>query len=242
MMKKMWIGIAAVLVLMFLLMQAFEGMQSKMEEKQNTPAATLAETTAEETAVTAERREDMTEESIQKTELPFSVLFYGKILSIRETDDGISQLQMDSPRDGRWVMNFGKDACYVDSGERRAFDPSELKEEDSVYVFCSPIAARSLPPQSPAYVVVRNIPMDAGCPMYHEVQKITEDGDSLILTVDGGKTLKLPAEDQLLSYEGQELAHTELREGQRIMGWYWDRGEEVIRASHVMILPDLQQE
>lgn len=241
-MKKKWIWIAALLVIMFLVMMLFSGIQNKMEEKNTPPADASVETTAEEITEAAEEQENIMEETTEKTEIPFSVLFYGKIQEINEKDGNISRLQMDSPRDGKWVMNLGKDTCYVDSGERRYFDPSELQVEQSVYVFCSPAATRSLPPQSPAYVVVRNIPMDAGCPMYHQIEKIKEENGNLVLEVDGGKKLSMAAEDLLLSYEGGELEHTELREGQRIMGWYWDQGEEIVRASHIMILPDLDQE
>ena len=45
---------------------------------------------------------------------------------------------------------------------------------ESVYVFHSPISTRSLPPQSAAYAVVRNIPQDISCAQYHVVEEITE--------------------------------------------------------------------
>lgn len=66
-------------------------------------------------------------------------------------------------------MNISSDTVWIDSGNRTASDPADLKEGESVYVFHSPISTRSLPPQSAAYAVVRNIPQDISCAQYHVV-------------------------------------------------------------------------
>ena len=236
-MTKKWIYIAAVLVMMFVLMQAFDAIQNKMKLKEELPLTPVDATSAAEEVETQKGLEEVTAE----TDLPFSVLYYGQILEMTGNNGNISRLVMESPKNGEWIMNLGQATCFVNSGEYKAFDPSELQTGDRVYVFHSSVSTMSLPPHSSAYVVVKNIPMDAGCPMYHQVEKITDEDDCIRLTVDGGKMLSLSAEDHLLSYDGQEINHSELHEGQRIMGWYWDRGEDVVRASHLMILPDLVQ-
>ena len=241
-MKKNWVGIIGTVVFLIVIMQLFSGAKHTFSEKDQPaaeePLQTAAPTESEETE---EMTKDILEEKLPS--IPASVLFYGEILEIRTEEDGsISQLVMESPRDGCRIMNLGSPTCYINSGERKSFEADELQKGDRIYVFHSLASTMSLPPQSPAYVVVKNIPMDAGCPMYHQIEEITEKNGELLLAVSNGKTLKLSAEDHLLSYDGHELEHSELKAGQRIMGWYWDQGEEIIRASHLMILPEMEQE
>lgn len=241
-MKKKWIGIIGAFVLLFVIFQLFNGAKQAFSEK-----AQPAEQEVPQTAIQTEslEKEEVIKAVLEQKQpsIPGPVLFYGEVLEVRTEEDGsISQLVMKSPKEERRIMNLGEPTCYINSGERRSFDAAQLQKGDRVYVFHSIASTMSLPPQSAAYVVVKNIPMDAGCPMYHRIEKITEQDDGLVLEVSGGKTLRLPSEDHLLSYEGQELDHSELQEGQYIMGWYWDQGEEIIRASHLMILPEMEQE
>ena len=61
-----------------------------------------------------------------------------------------------------------------------------MKEGEGIYVFHSPVETASLPPQSPAYAVVRNVPQDAGCAQYHRVEAVSEENGTLRITTDNG--------------------------------------------------------
>ena len=187
-----------------------------------------------ETEITLEPTE---ETSLQ---LPDAMLYYGEIQKIRRDGDGKPEaLQMLSPRDGAYVMNLGEKTRYIDSGERKCFDPGILEEGQRYYVFCSPVQARTLPPQSPAFAVVGNIPMDAGCAMYHEAEKMqNRDGTWQITTDHGNLTLELDAASTVLDYAGNQTDLSALQEGGFFMAWYWNQGEEVVHASHIMVLPE----
>lgn len=171
--------------------------------------------------------------------LPDSVLYYGEIKELVTDEEGkLSQLRMESPKDGPWFMNLGEETVYIDSGRRIPFDPARLTAGDRVYVFHSPIAARSMPPQSPAFAVAAYIPMDASCAMYHEIEEIRQEGDrTLIVTDNGEKTLGLEPDAELLTYDGRTAQLQDLTVGGHVMAWYWDRGEDVLSASHLMLLP-----
>ena len=155
--------------------------------------------TAEPAASETVTEETKAEETVPP--LPDSVLYYGEIKKIRQDDQGVPEkLIMESPRDGAWVMNLGESTAYIDSGKRMAFSPDRLQAGDRVYVFHSPIATRSLPPQSNAFAVVGYIPMDASCGMYHQVEALRQQGDQLQITVENGtKTLGADGDTQLLS-------------------------------------------
>ena len=102
----------------------------------------------------------------------------------------------------------------------------------------SPISARSMPPQSSAFAVVRNIPMDAGCAMYHEIEKLEYNNNQLFITSENGeKTLLADENTEILTYGGESADPSQIEEGGFLMAWYWDRGEEILHASHLMILP-----
>lgn len=176
--------------------------------------------------------------------LPDAILYYGEILEIDLDEEGAPvRLQMDSPRDGPFGMNLGDWTFYIDSGRRQTFDPGTLKVGDRVYVFHSPMVARSMPPQAAAFVVLNNIPMDASCGMYHKIETLTQEGEDLLITTDqGGKTLRAAPDTVILSPEGEEKTLSDLKEGNFLIAWYWDRGEEILSPSHLMLLPELKTE
>ena len=124
----------------------------------------------------------------QAQTLPASVLYFGQVTQVIRDEAGtVTRLVLSSERYGEYIMNISSDTVWIDSGNRTASDPADLKEGESVYVFHSPISTRSLPPQSAAYAVVRNIPQDISCAQYHVVEEITEGEDGgLIVTTDNG--------------------------------------------------------
>lgn len=100
--------------------------------------------------------------------LPNSVLYYGTLTEIvRDEDGSIFQLSMDSEQFGEYVMNISEQTAWIDSANHTAADPAALQEGQSLYVFHSPIATLSLPPQSAAFAVVTNLPMDAQSAQLH---------------------------------------------------------------------------
>ncbi len=171
--------------------------------------------------------------------LPDAVLYYGEIQKIKNSEDGTpARLVMDSEPYGPYIMNLGEKTCYVDSGKGTALDVGDFQEGDRVYVFHSPTAARSMPPQSTAFVLLKNIPMDASCGMYHEVEKIQAHEDGVqITTDDGSKVMGISGETNITTYSGEPASMDQIQEGSFIIAWYWDQGEAVKRVSRVMLLP-----
>ena len=142
-------------------------------------------------ALAAEPAAPQTDTSLTQEEtLPDSVLYYGTVTEVVRDEAGtVSRLALSSEWYGDYVMNLSADTVWVDAGKRAASDPSDLEAGEAVYVFHSPVSTRSLPPQSAAYAVVRNMPQDMGCPMYHEVEAVTEQDGRLTITTDNGGLL-----------------------------------------------------
>ena len=123
--------------------------------------------------------------------LPGSVLYYGTVQEIVKDENGnITRLRMDSERYGEYIMNITEQTVWIDSGRCIASDPVTLTEGEGIYVFHSAAAALSLPPQSVALSVVRDIPADAGTAQFHEVEAVSlEDGQLTITTNNGGLSI-----------------------------------------------------
>ena len=171
-----------------------------------------------------------------------SVLYYGTVEEIVRGEDGsISRLRMTSERYGEYVMILSEQTVWIDSGERTAADPADLQEGEGVYVFHSTAATMSLPPQSPALAVVRNVPMDAGCAQYHEVEAVSLENGCLTITTDNGGLLIRADEKTGLSRYGSEdeIALEDIQPGSWIMAWYDAVAESYpgqTNASHLMLL------
>ena len=155
--------------------------------------------------------------------LPDSVLYYGTVKEIgKNADGGVAWLRMTSDRYGEYVMNISADTVWIDSGKHAASDPADLQEGESLYVFHSTVETRSLPPQSTAFAVVRNLPMDAGCAWYHEVESVALENGRLTITTDNGNLLiSADEKTQLFCYGDKEpVSLKDIQPGDRIMAWY----------------------
>lgn len=155
--------------------------------------------------------------------LPDSVLYYGTVQEVITDEEGaVTALWLDSERYGEYVMNIFPETVWIDSGNRAAGDSSDLKTGEGVYVFHSPVSTRSLPPQSQAFAVVRNIPQDAPSPQYHKVEEVSEaDGRVRITTGNGGLIISADEETDVSTYSGAPAGKlSELKPGDHIMAWY----------------------
>lgn len=179
--------------------------------------------------------------------LPDSVLYYGRVEAISRDEDGeMTALRMSSERYGEYVMRISEDTVWIDSGDRTASDPATLKEDEGLYVFHSPVSTRSMPPQSAAFAIVRNIPQDASCARYHKVEAVEEkDGTLRITTDNGGLYLLVDQETSLSSYAGSAPAGLGgIKAGSHIMAWY---GAVALsypgqaHADHIMVLDRVQE-
>ena len=181
----------------------------------------------------------LVEESVS---LPDSVLYYGTVETIyRDESGGMTSLHMFSDRYGEYVMHLSEDTVWIDSGNRTASDPATLKEGEGLYVFHSPAATLSLPPQSAAFAIVRNIPQDAGCAQYHKVSETALEDGQLKITVDRGGLSLLTDDKTEFSFYNREgvPAPEDIPAGSRIIAWY-DAYAAVYPgqtyARHVMVL------
>ena len=176
--------------------------------------------------------------------LPHSELYYGTVTAIGRDEAGAPvRLTLTSVAYGDYVMNLSADTVWVDCAARAASDPGTLKEGESVYVFHSPASTRSLPPQSAAYAVVRNIPQDSVGAHYHVVEAVEDgpDGSVRIVTDRGGLYLSADGETGLSRYGGGAApALSQLRAGDRLMAWYGAVAESwpaQAHAQHILVLP-----
>lgn len=175
--------------------------------------------------------------------LPDSVLYYGTVQEIRKDAEGnIIQLCMDSDRYGEYVMNTTEQTVWINSGRRTASDPADLWVGEGVYVFHSPVETSSLPHQSAAFAVIRNIPMDVGCAQYHKVEAVSLEQGQLEITTDNGGLYILADENTTLSlYNSDDAAALEdIQVGSHVMAWYESYTAAYpgqAHADHLMLLP-----
>ena len=164
---------------------------------------------------------------LQEDKLPAaaqSALYYGRVSEIRKDAQGaITQLVMESEAYGDYIMNLSDQVVWIDSGNHTASDPSTLQQGEGIYVFHSSASTQSLPPQSAALAIVRNIPQDITSAHYHVVEEVEtqENGAVRILTNQGELQLLVNQETGLSRYNGGEIFDpAQLKSRDRVMAWY----------------------
>lgn len=171
--------------------------------------------------------------------LPDSVLYYGTVEEIVTDEEGnITQLRMTSDRYGEYGMNIAEETFWIDSGRKAVSDSSNLQVGERIYIFHSPVATFSLPPQSAAFAVVRNIPMDVGCAQYHLVEAVSLEGDSLEITTENGSLSILADSTTTLSRYGSdgEISLQDIQPDSHVMAWYGPTEAGSVHAQHLMLL------
>ena len=177
------------------------------------------------------------------------VLYTGKITEIlKDANGSVTGLQMESERNGSYVMNVSEETVWIDNKAYAAFNPSNLAVGENLYVYHSPISTRSMPPQSAAFAVVRGVLSDGDVATYHVVEGVEtqEDGSIRITTDNGGLYLFAGKETKVAPYLSNGSTELEnLQAGDRIMAWY-----SVVMLSYpgqahpsaIMILPETAAE
>lgn len=181
---------------------------------------------------------------------PDSVLYYGTVTAVDDNEQNEPvRVTMNSERYGEMVFHVGAQTYYVDGGKAMAADAKELLQEgQGLYVYHSSAVTASLPPQSAAYVFVGNMPMDMGCPKYHEVENLTknEDGSVTITTDNGSLLLTIAADAKINPYLSKNLpAMDDIQTGDYIMAWYdvvLESYPAQAGTSQVLLLPDVVEQ
>lgn len=174
--------------------------------------------------------------------LPESTLYYGRVEKILLDDAGkMTALRLSSERYGEYVMNLSDETVWIDSGRQTASDKSTLAEGEAVYVFHSAVSTRSLPPQSRAFAVVRNVPQDAGSAHYMKIDSVEEaDGVATVTANNGTKSFAVDGQTTYSPYLTKNIVTLkDLQAGSRVMVWYtFSRDGNERAARHIMLLPE----
>lgn len=153
-----------------------------------------------------------------------SVLYYGQVTAILTDETGaVTQLALSSDRYGEYIMNVSAETLWVDAGRQSAADSRDLSVGEGLYIYHSPVSTRSLPPQSAAYVVIRNVPEDSSAPHFHTVEEVIaqEDGSVQILVDGGGLYISADGETGLSHYQSDDASQlSDLQVGDRVLAWY----------------------
>ena len=136
-------------------------------------------------------------------------LYYGKITEITrdEQTGAVTSLLMESEKYGAYVFHLDESTLLLDSGAGIRTTADKLAVGDGIYVFHSPIATMSIPPQSFAEAIVTNIPQDAGCAMLHTVEAVqkNEDGSVTVTTDRGGLQLTIAKDAVYGDFNGRQI-------------------------------------
>ena len=194
---------------------------------------------------------------IELERLPNAVLYYGEIKDIiLDSNNVVKNIVMSSENNGEFIFNIGNNTVCIDSGNAVAKDIRNLEKGDKVYVFHSFVSTMSIPPQSEAFAIVSNIPMDARSAMYHVVDTCKIIGNQLIISdtnYSDDSQLEIAVD---LSKDGSIIKYTDdksfktpaelaeqIKSGTRIMAWYdsidTSNNPGTTQAMRVMILPEL---
>lgn len=175
-------------------------------------------------------------------------LYYGRITEITrdEQTGAVTSLLMESEKYGAYVFHLDESTLLLDSGAGIRTTADKLAVGDGIYVFHSPIATMSIPPQSFAEAIVTNIPQDAGCAMLHTVEAVkeNEDGSVTVTTDRGGLQLTIAKNAVYGDFNGRQIMGADdLRVGTRIFAWYnTESSPAQATTNHVAVAPAKAQD
>lgn len=173
-------------------------------------------------------------------------LYYGRVTNINKSSDGeIKSIKMYSDYQKEYVFITSNQTYWIDSGNKKAISPDTLELQEGAYVFYGDIATASLPPQSQALAIVKNIPQDAMSAQYYVVEEVIKDKDGIKLQVDnGGLFIKIDEKTNLSPYRTKNIVKMkDIVKGSKIMAWYYPYATVYpgnTYATHIMLLPEIK--
>lgn len=216
-------GLAACLVAVLGMTACSSTQNEVVTSEPETPAVTSTPEEAEETIATETPETSEGEETEDVEEMPASETYFGAVASIEKDEEGnVISISLTSEENGDYVMNVTENTVWVDAVEKVKTSQEDLAEDETIYVYHSPVSTRSLPPQSEAFAVVLNVPQDSAVGVYHEVEEITTtENDTRLLTNNGGLYLIVSDVTAVKDYETGEVADiSAVAEGDRVIAWY----------------------
>ena len=168
---------------------------------------------------------------------PDCELYYGTVTELVTDGTGdLSQILMESERYGAYAMSISDCAVFVDSSSHFASDAKTLAVGERIYVYHSPMSTRSLPPQTEAYAVVRNLPMDTSAAHYHRAEAVVErSGQGVITAEHGALTLIVDDDTEVKHLNGTPASLSDIQPDRYVLAWYEGSGE--VHADHLLLLP-----
>lgn len=119
------------------------------------------------------------------------------------------------------VLRVTEDTIILDAvtGAERKF--SDLKQDEILYAYTSPVMTRSLPPQSNAELILCGIPADFGAPAYAQIQSVTaRDDGGMDVLMDNAVILHLSGDTKLMAYGDASGKLEDLKPGVMLLSWY----------------------
>lgn len=147
------------------------------------------------------------------------------------------------------ILNISDKTFCIDNKTRTSFDINELISNEPILVYRSAVQTFSLPPQTAAYVIVRNYSDEEimGYPKYSKVESEVETNDdvSKFLTEFGGMYIGINEDTKLLKSDGSEASIKDLTPGTRILNWYGVAalsypGQAL--SEQIIIMPEIEAE
>ena len=144
--------------------------------------------------------------------------------TVVELGDNTIHLQNSNDQDpyNDIVLHVSEDTRILDAvtGAEKTF--ADLRKDETLYAYVSPVMTLSLPPQTTAELILCNIPADFGVPSYLQVESVTvsSDGNVDVLTNEA-LILHLDATTELLDNpDGAYTEPTDLKPGDKVLAWY----------------------
>ena len=175
------------------------------------------------------------------------MLYFGQVTQVIRDEAGtVTRLVLSSERYGEYIMNISSDTVWIDSGNRTASDPADLKEGRASMCSTAPFPPAPFRPspqpmrwsEYPSGYLLRPVPCGGG-------DHRGEDGGLIVTTDNGGLLIYLDGDTQTVRYAGGSAALEDLKAGDRIMAWYQAVALSYPGQTHadgLMLLPSEKEE
>jgi len=150
-----------------------------------------------------------------------SICIWGPVLSVT---DGMVTIDNQSGNSyaGELVLTVSDEETLVlDAVNGFPMQTADIKVGESVYAYIGPMMTMSLPPQTPAQMILAGIPAGFKAPAYVTVESMTQGADgSWTLTAVDGAVYQVPADCMIIPYLTRNLVRLEsVVKGSKLLLW-----------------------
>lgn len=149
----------------------------------------------------------------------------GAFAVVKEVQEGSILVDLENKELGaalETVLIISEETYVIDHETGLAASVHDLKKDDKIFVYHSPASTRSLPPQTPTYVILTNVDENKSVAAFIDVEKVQDQAQGVsAYSADGEYIIHFTEDTAVSPYKTRNIVtYADITAGDQVLAWF----------------------